>query len=53
MQSLFVTRKISDEKQWYDSQGIDIPFVEFFDNSHIIGMKQYSLQITFRMIFIL
>lgn len=41
MQSLFVTRKISDEKHWYDSQGLDIPVVEYFNNSHIIGMQQY------------
>lgn len=45
MQNLFVTRKISDEKHWYNSQGLDIPFVEFFDNSCIIGM--ISLQIVF------
>lgn len=26
-----------EEKQWYYSQGLDIPFVEFFDNFQIIG----------------
>lgn len=27
------------EKKWYDSQGLDIPFVPFLDNTHIIGKK--------------
>lgn len=52
MQSVFVTKKISDEKHWYESQGLDIPVVEFFDNSHIIGMKHYSLQLLYRKMFI-
>lgn len=39
LQIFFVKLKLSEEKQWYDTQGLDIPFVEYFDNSHIIGMK--------------
>lgn len=36
------------EKKWYDSQSLDIPFVAFFDNTHIIGKKiKYSSQFTF------
>lgn len=38
MQSLFVELKLMEEKQWYDNQGLDMPFVRFFNNSHIIGI---------------
>lgn len=41
VQSFFVELKLSEEKEWYDDQGLDTPFVEFFDNTHIIGMKSY------------
>lgn len=38
VQSFYVHIKLSEEKQWYVKQGLDVPFVEFFDNSHIVGM---------------
>lgn len=38
LQVLFVELKLVEEKRWYDNQGLDIPFVQFFDNSQIIGM---------------
>lgn len=39
LQKLFVDLMLSTEKKWYDSQKLEIPFVEFFDNTHIIGMN--------------
>lgn len=47
MQSFFVTLKLSDEKEWYENEGLDIPFVEFLDNSCIIGMNHIHLKFTF------
>lgn len=38
-QQYFVDVMLLKEKKWYDSQGLDIPFIPFFDNSHIIGRK--------------
>lgn len=35
--SLFVGQKLLEEKDWYMDHGLDVPFVEFFDNSCIIG----------------
>lgn len=37
----FVDLKLVEEKQWYDNQVLDIPFVQFFNNSHIIGMANF------------
>lgn len=34
---------LSKEKQWYDSQSVDVPFVQFFDNAGIIGKVFYFL----------
>lgn len=28
------------EKKWYESQKLDVPFVQFFDNYHIIGIEK-------------
>lgn len=42
LQKIFVDRMLSEEKQWYEDQELDIPFVQFFDNSQIIGMKSDS-----------
>lgn len=41
IQNLFVKLMLSTEKQWYESQALDVPFVEFFDNSNIIGKEKY------------
>lgn len=41
-QQYFIELMLKREKQWYDREGLDVPFVPFFDNSHIIGMKSYS-----------
>lgn len=41
-QHFFVNLKLLEEKQWYDNQGLKIPFVEFFDNCHIIGNMTHS-----------
>ena len=38
IQNLFVDIMLKKEKQWYDSQSLDVPFVEFFDNTDIIGI---------------
>lgn len=37
MQKLFVDLMLSKEKEWYDSQAVNVPFVAFFDNCQIIG----------------
>lgn len=37
IQQLFVDIKLAEEKRWYDVEGLNIPFVPFFDNSHIVG----------------
>lgn len=39
MQKLFVDLKLSVEKEWYNIEGLNIPFVPFFDNFQTIGMK--------------
>lgn len=36
-QHYFVDIMLVKEKQWYDSQKLNVPFVPFFDNSPIIG----------------
>lgn len=45
-QHYFVDSMLVKERQWYDSQQLDVPFVPFFDNSQIIGIdleeKLYS-----------
>lgn len=38
MQHFFVDIMLSKEKQWYDTQSLDVPFVQFFDNTDIIGI---------------
>lgn len=42
LQKFFVDLMLSKEKHWYDSQAIEVPFVEFFDNGPIIGMNKFS-----------
>lgn len=36
-QHLFVERMLIDEKIWYEKDGLDVPFVPFFDNTDILG----------------
>lgn len=47
LQKFFVDEKLLAEKQWYDRHGLDIPFVQFFDNYHIIGTNWFIKFITF------
>lgn len=39
LQNLFVDIMLKKEKQWYGSQCLDVPFVQFFDNVDIIGIS--------------
>lgn len=33
---------LSKEKKWYESQLLEVPFVKFFDNSHIISKDHFN-----------
>lgn len=41
MQNFFVDLKLLEEKRWFDKQKMDVQFVEFLDNSPIIGIESY------------
>lgn len=43
VQQFFVQRILCVEKEWYDKESIDVPFVPFFDNCVIIGTLHFSL----------
>lgn len=36
-QKEFVERMLIREKEWYDKEKIDVKFINFFDNSEIVG----------------
>lgn len=38
-QQYFFDVMLVKEKECYGSQGLDIPFIPFFDNFHIVGKK--------------
>lgn len=42
-QHYFVDVMLLEEKKWYDSQGLEIPFIPFFDNAHIIGKTHFII----------
>lgn len=42
LQNFFVEIMLSKEKQWYEQQSLKVPFVPFFDNASIIGIKMFS-----------
>lgn len=35
-QHLFIERMLIEEKIWYEKDGLDVPFVPFFDNGDIL-----------------
>lgn len=37
VQQFFIQRILRREKEWYDKEKIDVPFVPFLDNYGIIG----------------
>lgn len=37
-QQFFTQRVLNEEKEWYEKEKIDVPFVPFFDNCGIIGI---------------
>lgn len=37
LQNLFIQLILIKEREYYDKEKLDIPFVPFFDNSHIVG----------------
>lgn len=41
MQNFFIKIMLAKEKEWYNSQSLDVPFVQFLDNAHIIGNPTY------------
>lgn len=41
VQQLFVDMMLLKEKKWYDFQELQINFVPFFNNIHIIGAKHF------------
>ncbi|XP_031625659.1 myosin heavy chain 95F-like [Contarinia nasturtii] len=43
MQEFFIDRTLLKEKQWYDAQELDIDFVSFFNNNHIVGYAFCSM----------
>lgn len=33
------------EKEWYDKEKLEVPFIDFFDNSQIVGKGTYKYHI--------
>lgn len=43
-QQFFIQRVLIREKQWYDKERLDVPFVPFLDNCDIIGKAAFIFE---------